>query len=314
MSRWWLHLMMMALLALPGTGSAAEHDRSSGASDRPVEIKTVEANGLTFSYLERGTGPLVLLLHGFPDTAHTWSHTMDQLAASGYRAVAPFTRGYYPTDIPADGDYSVHTLARDALALIEALGEEEAVVVGHDWGASTAYTAAILRPDRVRKLVTVAIPPARLIEPSLGLLWRAPHFVLFQFGSLSEWYVSRNDFAYVDYLYSYWSPNGQWTPEETEAVKQGFRNEGRLPAALGYYRQLLADGSNEERQAVYRGDISVPTLVFAGDADILDPSVYDRLDEVLTGPHELLVVPDAGHFLHRETPEVFAEKLVEFIK
>src|SRR5580704_11780688 len=93
----------------------------------------VDANGLKFAYLEEGTGPLVLLLHGFPDTAHTWDDLRPQLAAAGFRAVSPFTRGYHPTGVP-DRDATQETLARDALALIEALGESSAVVVGHDWG------------------------------------------------------------------------------------------------------------------------------------------------------------------------------------
>src|SRR5213078_1539062 len=97
------------------------------------DIRTVEANGLRFAYLEQGSGPLVLLLHGFPDTAHTWDRALAELARGGYRAVAPFMRGYFPTAIPSDGRYDADTLGRDALALIEALGEESAVVVGHDW-------------------------------------------------------------------------------------------------------------------------------------------------------------------------------------
>jgi pimeloyl-ACP methyl ester carboxylesterase len=111
-------------------------------------IHYVDANGLHFAYLEEGSGPLVLLLHGFPDTAHTWDHLRSGIAAKGYRAVSPFMRGYRPTAIPAH-DADQETLARDALALIEALGATEAVVIGHDWGASAAYGAAALAPERV---------------------------------------------------------------------------------------------------------------------------------------------------------------------
>ncbi|MFZ3291893.1 alpha/beta fold hydrolase, partial [Mycobacterium sp.] len=88
-------------------------------------IRFVEANGLKFAYLEEGSGPLVLMLHGFPDTAHTWDDLRPRIAAKGYRAVSPFTRGYHPTAIP-DRDADGVTLARDALALIEALGASEA--------------------------------------------------------------------------------------------------------------------------------------------------------------------------------------------
>ena len=98
----------------------------------------VDANGLRFAYVSEGTGPLVLLLHGFPDTAHSWDGVMPEVARAGFRAVAPFMRGYFPTAIPADHEYDGDALGRDVLALIAALGEQQAIVVGHDWGASAA--------------------------------------------------------------------------------------------------------------------------------------------------------------------------------
>ena len=97
---------------------------------------SVEANGLTFRYLEEGEGPLVLLLHGFPDNAMTWDRVMPGLADAGYRAVAPFMRGYPPSEIPADGRYDAAALAGDVAALIDALNDgRPAFVMGHDWGA-----------------------------------------------------------------------------------------------------------------------------------------------------------------------------------
>src|SRR5580693_2999032 len=98
-------------------------------------IHFVDANGLNFGYLEDGSGPLVLMLHGFPDTAHTWDFVRPRIAAKGYRAVSPFMRGYHPTEAPTR-DADQETLAADVLALVTALGATEAVVVGHDWGAS----------------------------------------------------------------------------------------------------------------------------------------------------------------------------------
>src|SRR4029077_16652834 len=97
-----------------------------------MEPRFVDANGLRFGYLEQGRGPLVLLVHGFPDTAYTWDKLIPDLAQAGYRAVAPFTRGYYPTEIPANGPFDDETRARDLLALIAALGEQTAIVIGHD--------------------------------------------------------------------------------------------------------------------------------------------------------------------------------------
>ena len=109
-------------------------------------VHLVDANGLKFAYLQDGSGPLVLMLHGFPDTAHTWDDLRPRVAAKGYRAVSPFMRGYHPSAIP-DRDADQETLSRDPLGLIDALGARDAVIIGHDWGASAAYGAAATRSE-----------------------------------------------------------------------------------------------------------------------------------------------------------------------
>ena len=114
----------------------------------------VWANGIEFECLTWGTtGPLVLLLHGFPDDAHAWAQVGEGLAAQGFRAVAPYLRGYGPTRPPADGDYSLMALGEDVAALIPALGAERAIVVGHDWGAVMAWMGAAYAPDRVEAVI-----------------------------------------------------------------------------------------------------------------------------------------------------------------
>lgn len=278
------------------------------------EIKRIRANGLELAYLEAGSGPLLMLLHGFPDTADGYADVMQPLAAAGYRVVAPFLRGYHPSGIPADGDYSAHALGTDALALAAALGHERFSLVGHDWGALAAYAAANLSPARIIRLATIAIPHPRSIPPDPRLLWRAPHFLLFQFGRLSEWQVARNDLAYIDHLYRYWSPN--WNPPagEVEGVKAGFRLPGRLRAALGYYRCLIGDARNLTRMQLYRRRVSVPTLAFAGGSDgALDAGLYERTPEAFSGPYEVAIFDRAGHFLHREEPARFVERLLGFL-
>ena len=207
------------------------------------EVKEIQvaAGGLVFTCQSQGEGPLVLLLHGFPDRASAWRPIMAGLAAAGFRAVAPSMRGYGETEIPADGDYRIPTLGRDALRIIEALGASTAVVVGHDWGASAAFAAANLGRDRVVGLVALAIPPPRIIKPSLNLLMRARHFVLFQLGPIARWWVRRRDMAYLDYLYHYWSPTWPNADAHISLIKQDFRRPGRLEAALAYYAQI-SDG------------------------------------------------------------------------
>ena len=117
----------------------------------PKEVKqrVVRASNLNFTVLEMGdsAGPLVLCLHGFPDTAHSFRHQMPVLAAAGFHCVAPFMRGYSPTERAPDGRYDSPALSQDALALIAALGYKDAIVFGHDWGAVAAYGAAAASPD-----------------------------------------------------------------------------------------------------------------------------------------------------------------------
>lgn len=123
---------------------------------------------------------MVLLLHGYPETARSWAKVQLRLAAAGYRVVALNMRGYAPTSAPAAGDYMVGGLGAGALALIDALGHEQAVVVGHDWGASAALAAVTAAPDKVRGLVTIAIPHPLGIADDPSVLLKASHFVYYQ--------------------------------------------------------------------------------------------------------------------------------------
>lgn len=136
----------------------------------------VDVNGVKLHIAEQGQGPLVLLLHGWPESWYSWRHQFDALAAAGYRVVAPDQRGYARSEQPPDVEsYTMLHLVGDVIALIEELGEEQAVVVGHDWGAPVAWVAAMLRPDKVRAVAGLSIPPilpGGMIRPSVShLLW-----------------------------------------------------------------------------------------------------------------------------------------------
>jgi pimeloyl-ACP methyl ester carboxylesterase len=267
------------------------------------ELRHVEANGLRFACLEEGTGPLVLLLHGFPDTAHTWDDLRPRIAAKGYRAVSPFTRGYHPTALAAR-DADVETLARDALGLMDALGEARAVVVGHDWGAAAAYGAASLAPEKVAKLFVVAIPHPATLRPTPRKAWGVRHFIAYKLPGAAARFAA-NDFAALGAIYRRWSPS--WDPDERElaAVRACFAHPGSLDAAFGYYRALsfLPPPFLGKR-------IATDTVVFAGKDDpLVELSDYRRASKMFTGKYVVEQVP-GGHFLHREHPEVFAERLL----
>ncbi len=279
---------------------------SSRCQRGPVIVKYVQANGLRFGYLEQGTGPLVLLVHGFPDTAHTWDAVMPALADAGYRAVAPFTRGYYPTEVPGDGAYDADTLGNDVLALIAALGEASAIVIGHDFGASAGYAAAAIGPERVRLLVTMAIPHPSSIKPTPKILWTLRHFVTLRLKS-GPARVRARDFALIDELVRRWSPAWDVPMSETTRVKEAFGQPGCLEAVLGYYRAL---GVRLPRS--HRLPITVPAVAFAGEHDNIAPRLFEKGRLRFTASYEVVQVP-GGHFMHREHPAVFATELVRVL-
>jgi len=266
-------------------------------------IHFVDGNGLNFAYLEEGAGPLVLMLHGFPDTAHTWDDLRSRIAAKGYRAVSPFMRGYHPTAIP-DRDADQETLARDALALIDALGASEAVVIGHDFGAAAAYGAAALGPDRVKKLFALAIPHPATLKPTLKKLWGVRHFAVYKLPGASQRFA-RNDFAALPEICRRWSPDWSPSPAEFDPVRESFSNRASLNAAFGYYRKLSPIPS-----ASLKAKITVPTVVFAGLQDpVAQPSDYRNAARMFDGDYIIEEVP-GGHFMHREHPDAFAERLL----
>ena len=124
-----------------------------------INHRVVDTNGIKMHYVEAGEGPLVVLCHGFPESWYSWRHQILALAANGYHAVAPDQRGYGRTDAPGDiAAYTLFHLVGDIVGLVHALGEENAVIVGHDWGAPVAWNAAMWRPDIFRGVVAMSVP------------------------------------------------------------------------------------------------------------------------------------------------------------
>jgi pimeloyl-ACP methyl ester carboxylesterase len=281
--------------------------------------KMIDANGLRFAYLEAGQGPFVLCLHGFPDTPHTFDLLLGTLAKGGYHAVAPFTRGIYPTAVPADHDYSPLQLGRDALALIAAFGQTNATIVGHDWGAMSAYAAANLEPARVSEMVTIAIPHPRAIRMDLGLMRRGWHFAFLAIPWVAEFFVRVGNFALLRHFYRVWSPSMSLDQKLISKVTDSYSEPESLKAALGYYRSFalafLGVGRKQrrEREILFR-KTSVPTLCLVGAEDgVFDETVFDRTPEAFTGRYELIKIREAGHFLHLERSADFLEKVLAFL-
>lgn len=273
-----------------------------------MKTDTVLANGVRFTCLSEGDGPLVLLVHGFPDTAHSWDRTRPALAAAGFRAVSPFTRGYAPTEVPADGDYRVETLGHDLGALIEALGARDAIVVGHDWGAAAAFAAASLHRGRVRALATLAIPHPAAVPKTPALLWKGRHFITLRLpGAAAR--ARKNDFATIEKLVRRWSPAWDVPPGELDAVKRSFSSPGSLEAAIGYYRAV---GLKPPRALT--APVEVPSIAFAGATDpFVGPAVFEGARRRYKASYEVVTLP-GGHFLHREHPDPFNQALLAWMR
>lgn len=263
----------------------------------------VTVNGRALAYLSWGDGPLVLALHGFPDTAHTWDVLGPRLAQHGYRLVAPFLRGYHPSALP-ERDTTLRDLADDVLGVIEALKAPSAHLIGHDWGAEAVYAATGLDSKRVLTLTGIGIPHRAHLTPTPKLLWGLRHLVELSLPG-AEGRFARNDFARVRELIHRWSPTWAISDAELEEIKQCFRAPGVVHAALGYYRATSAF-----LPKFMKGPIAVPTLFVAGaDDPAVRPSDYEGCRRACPRGFDLLTIP-GGHFCHRESPEPLIERLL----
>jgi pimeloyl-ACP methyl ester carboxylesterase len=295
----------------------AERARPAGIAPGAAQVGEVRLH-----YLESGEGPLVLCLHGFPDHAPTFRPLLEALAAAGFRAVAPFMRGYAPSTVEASS-YESAALATDALGLAEALaGPEPVHIVGHDWGGVAALHAAAWRPDRVARLVTLAIPHAaafaRALRRDPDQLRRFWYAFVFLAEGFAERVVSDDGFAFIDRLVGEWSPRPPLQPEEWEAIRRTLGAPGVLSATLGYYRAALRPGGRDpalaEAAARWADTVPVPTLaVFGAEDGCIAPSASEGQEAHFTGEYRREVVPGAGHWPHREAAGVVEPMIVDWL-
>jgi pimeloyl-ACP methyl ester carboxylesterase len=261
-----------------------------------------------------------VLLHGFPDHAASWTGILDRLAQEGYWAVAPAQRGYWPGGAAPDGSYNIASTGQDVLTLIEALGREQADLIGHDFGAAAAYAAASLDARRVRKLVTMAAPHGRQTMNALvtdGDQQRRSWYMFFFQTAMAEAAVEFDDFAFIDRLWREWSPGYELPDAERAALKETLGAPGVLTEILGYYRQLFTPPADEATQALQArafGAITVPTLYLHGaDDNCFSVQVSDGMDNLFTNGFERIVIPGVGHFPHVEQPKTVADHILGFL-
>ena len=289
-----------------------------------ISQHSIQANGLNISYFAAGLendGPLVICLHGFPDSAHTWRHLLPRLSDAGYRAVAPFLRGYAPTEVPSDGRFQTAASAMDALALRDALGGgPDSVIIGHDWGAVITHIAANVRPDAFAKVVTMAVPPGNAVGvaflSNLAQIKRSWYMFFFQH-PFADFVVGANDLAYIDMLWADWSPGFDAT-EELELLKPSLRDPANLQAALGFYRATLGAGYNDPALQSAQDMSSTippqPLLYIHGRTDgCMGSEVAEFAAAELTPNARARFIDGAGHFMHLEKSAEVNDIILSFL-
>jgi pimeloyl-ACP methyl ester carboxylesterase len=316
-----------------------------------ITNRTVEANGIRFYIQEAGEGPLVILCHGFPETSHSWRHQLRALADAGFHAVAPDMRGYGRTDRPeAIEDYTIFHLSGDVIGLIGALGEKQAIVVGHDWGAAVAWHVALFRPDLCRAVVAMSVPfqprnPSKAPIPTFKAITKAKgladfYMVRFQEQGIEAGFERDLDRTVRAYLYGLsgdvpkdkaWSPFvpasevglsklpvpdrlPPWISDsDVQTYVEAFRLSG-FRGPLNWYRNL---DRNWALMAPFDGlKIVPPALFITGTEDPVRPfagAAEARLAERVPNLRGTVELKGAGHWVQQEAPDAVNAALLDFI-
>src|SRR3984893_6278765 len=315
---------------------------------KDLQQRDVRANGIGIHFAEQGTGPLVLLCHGFPEGWYSWRDQLAALAAAGFRAVAPDMRGYGRTEAPAKiCAYSILAIVGDMVVLVSVLGESQAVIVGHDWGANIAWHAALFRPDVFPAVAALSVPfRQRGPAPPLHRLHKCGqlthYWFHFQEPGVAETEFERDPRAALRrVLYSISGDAPLETRELSLHPGEGWLantlDPERLPAwltdadldhmaaefsrtgfrgGLNWYRNL---DRNWELTAPWAGAlIHQPALFIAGSEDPVISSgsgaaAVQALPVTVPGLTRTLLIDGAGHFIQQERPQLVNEALVQFL-
>ena len=349
-------VVVCALLVAQGTGSSANlspaADQTPAAStvEGGATLRFVQSNGIRMRIAEMGTGPLVILLHGFPESWYSWRHQLPALAKAGYHAVAPDLRGYGQSDKPkAVEAYDIHQLTADVVGIIDALKEKTAIVIGHDWGSMVAWHCLLLHPTRFTALVPMSVPySGRAATSPLDTMKKTYgdnfyYILYFQEPGVAEKEFDADPRGILSRLYL--SPN---SPRETPAVTDRKRAAGgwipRMGAPKGlpdwitqkeldyYVQEFTASGfrgginfyrnfhRNWERTPQLTGaTISQPVRFISGARDgVIRGASADQLttsmSRVAKDLRGVVLVPEAGHWVQQEKPQETNAAILEFLK
>lgn len=310
-----------------------------------ITHRTIDANGIKMHIAEAGQGPLVILLHGFPELWYSWRHQLPALAAAGYHAVAPDVRGYGGTDAPQEVEsYTMRNHTADTVGVLDALGEKTAVVVGHDWGAPIAWHSALLYPERFTAVVALSVPyMPRSPAPPIQLMKHiyADNFfymLYFQKPGLAEAELEtdvRRTMRLLLYNASGEAPQGIALSQKPKEAKllDGMPEPERLPpwlaeADLDYFttefectgfrgglnRYRNMDRDWEELPQLAGAKVRQPALFITGDRDLVRTfSSIDPMKANVPNLREVITLPGCGHWTQQERPEEVNAALIDFL-
>jgi pimeloyl-ACP methyl ester carboxylesterase len=282
-----------------------------------VTERRLQANGLTFNLAEAGSGPPVLLLHGFPDCWRLWRHQLPALADAGHRVLAPDLRGFGGTDKPERAeDYKMRTLVGDAVGLLDALRVDRAAVVGHDWGAALAWMVAMFAPDRVSRLVAVSVGhPVSFSDVDLGQKQRSWYMLWFQFAGVAERVLPEHDWA----VFRRWAWNGAGPGQDPDCDRQvaELSRPGALTAGLNWYRANV-DPATFIRSGPIRSSlppVACPTMgVWSTDDFAVAEAQMTGSQRFVTGPWHYRRLEGVSHWVPVHAPQALNRLLVDFLR
>jgi pimeloyl-ACP methyl ester carboxylesterase len=275
-----------------------------------MATSVIATNGVNLSVTVEGPddGRPVLLLHGFPDSHDIWRHQVDALTAAGFRTIAPDQRGYGPSDAPEGVDaYAIPNLVNDAAGVLDALGIEQAAVVGHDWGASVAWLVATIYPDRVERLCTVSVghPAAFFSSGGFEQKQMSWYMLFYQAEGIAEEWLARDGFANFRALAK--------NPVDFERNAADMSKPGRLTAALNWYR-ATTNPAAFAAPPLELPPVACPTLGVwsSGDYALTEVQMTASADHV-TGPWRYERIEGAGHDIPVAAPDQLNTFLLDFL-